>query len=101
MAKKSVVQRNLKRIRLFNNNLEKRMEFKEIRNNKSITLEERFEAQANLSKLPRNSSKARIRNRCLLSGRGRAIYRKFKLSRIWFRKLASECKLPGVIKASW
>lgn len=101
MAKKSIIQRNLKRVRLFNNNKEKRAHLKAIRNNKSITLEERFEAQANLSQLPRNSSRTRVRNRCLLSGRGRGVYKKFNLSRIWFRKLASECKLPGVIKASW
>ncbi|MFK7760549.1 MAG: 30S ribosomal protein S14 [Candidatus Midichloriaceae bacterium] len=101
MAKKSIIQRNLKRVRLFSNNQEKRIELKAIRNSKLNTLEERFEAQASLSKLPRNSSKTRIRNRCLLSGRGRGVYKKFNLSRIWFRKLASECKLPGVTKASW
>jgi ribosomal protein S14 len=75
------------------------VEFNE--NNKAISLEERFQAQLSLGKLPRNSSKNRIRNRCLLSGRGRGVLRKFCLSRIWFRKLALECKLPGVIKASW
>ena len=101
MAKKSIVQRNIKRMRLFENNQKKRKELKAIRNNKLITLEERFEAQSSLSQLPRNSAKVRIRNRCLLSGRGRGVYRNFNLSRIWFRKLASECKLPGVTKASW
>lgn len=101
MAKSSVVQRNLKRIRLHKKFNNKRIELKAIRNNKSITLEERFEAQIALTKLPRNSSKSRIRNRCLLSGRGRGVYRKFELSRIWMRKLASEGKLPGVIKGSW
>ena len=101
MAKNSVVQRNLKRTRLYNNSKNKRAELKTIRNNKSITLEERFDAQMALAKLPRNSSKSRIRNRCLLSGRGRGVYRKFNLSRIWIRKLASEGKLPGVIKGSW
>ena len=101
MAKNSVVQRNLKRIRLYNSLKDKRTELKAIRNDKSVTLEERFDAQMALAKLPRNSSKNRIRNRCLLSGRGRGVYRKFNLSRIWMRKLASEGKLPGVIKASW
>ena len=101
MAKNSVVQRNLKRTRLYNNSKNKRAELKLVRNSKSITLEERFEAQMALAKLPRNSSKNRIRNRCLLSGRGRGVYRKFNLSRIWIRKLASEGKLPGVIKGSW
>ena len=101
MAKASIIQRNIKRENLFKSNEKKRQEFKSIRNDKSKTLEERFEAQISLSKLPRNSSKTRIRNRCLLSGRGRGVYSKFKLSRIWFRKLASECKLPGVTKSSW
>ena len=101
MAKTSIIQRNIKRENLFKSNEKKRQEFKSIRNDKSKTLEERFEAQICLSKLPRNSSKTRIRNRCLLSGRGRGVYSKFKLSRIWFRKLASECKLPGVTKSSW
>ena len=101
MAKVSIVQRNLKRQNLFKKNEKKREELKSIRNDKTKTLEERFEAQIYLSNLPRNSSKTRIRNRCLLSGRGRGVYNKFKLSRIWFRKLASECKLPGVTKSSW
>ena len=61
----------------------------------------KLELHSKIQKLPRNSSKTRIRNRCELSGRGRGVLRKFKLSRIWFRKLASECKLPGVTKASW
>jgi len=101
MAKKSIVQRNSKRVRLCKVHDEKRKELKKIRNSKCNTLEERFEAQSALSQLPRNSSRTRVRNRCLLSGRGRGVYRKFNLSRIWFRKLASECKLPGVTKASW
>lgn len=101
MAKVSIVQRNLKRQNLFKKNEKKREELKSIRNDRSKTLEERFEAQISLSNLPRNSAKTRIRNRCLLSGRGRGVYSKFKLSRIWFRKLASECKLPGVTKSSW
>jgi len=101
MAKESIIQRNLKRVKLFKKNHQKRKELKTIRNNKAISLEERFQAQLSLGNLPRNSSKNRIRNRCLLSGRGRGVLRKFCLSRIWFRKLALECKLPGVIKASW
>lgn len=101
MAKKSIIQRNIKRIKLFSGNQKKRDSLREIRNNKHNTLEERFAAQSKLMMLPRNSSKSRIRNRCLLSGRGRGVYRKFNLSRIWIRKLASECRLPGVIKSSW
>jgi small subunit ribosomal protein S14 len=101
MAKKSIIERNLKRIRLYNHNQDKRLKLKAARNDKTITLEKRFEAQINLSNLPRNSSRVRIRNRCLLSGRARGVYKKFNLSRIWLRNLASESKLPGVIKASW
>lgn len=100
MSKKSVVQRNIKRTTLCANYMEKRTKLKAIRNSKFNTLEERFEAQSLLSRLPRNSSKVRIRNRCMLSGRGRGVLKKFNLSRIWFRKLALECKLPGVTKAS-
>ena len=68
---------------------------------KSCYSEERFEARFKLSKLPRNSSKSRIRNRCSLTGRPRAVYRKFGLSRIALRELASHGKLPGVVKSSW
>ena len=101
MAKVSVIQRNIKRQKLFNKNKAKRDKLRCIRNNRAKTLDERFQAQILLSKLPRDSAKTRIRNRCLLSGRGRGVYSKFKLSRIWLRKLASECKLPGVTKSSW
>ncbi len=101
MAKLSIIQRNIKRKKLFDKNKSKRNELRCIRNDKEKTLEERFAAQILLSKLPRNSAKTRIRNRCLLSGRGRGVYSQFKLSRIWLRKLASECKLPGVTKSSW
>ena len=68
---------------------------------RSSSAEERFEARLKLSKLPRNSSKSRIRNRCSLTGRPRAVYRKFGLSRIALRELASNGKLPGVVKSSW
>lgn len=101
MSKTSVLQRNLKRISLYNKNKEKRKKLRLMRDNKNLSLEDRFNAQSSLAQLPRNSSKTRICNRCELSGRGRGVLRKFKLSRIWFRKLASECKLPGVTKASW
>jgi small subunit ribosomal protein S14 len=101
MAKTSVIQRNIKRKKLYEKNKDKRSTLVSIRNNKSKTLEERFAAQLSLAKIPRNSAKTRIRNRCVLSGRGRGVYSKFQLSRIWLRKLASECKLPGVAKSSW
>lgn len=101
MTKSSIMERNVKREKLYKLNEKKRNSIRKLRNNKSISIEERFETQMILSKIPRNSNKVRIKNRCILSGRGRGIYRKFKLSRICIRKLASECKLPGVTKSSW
>ena len=70
-------------------------------NDKNLSAEDRFEARLKLAQLPRNSSKNRIRNRCLITGRPRGVYRKFGLSRIAFRDLASDGKLPGVVKSSW
>ena len=101
MAKVSLVQRDLKRRKLWNKYKEKRANLLAIANDKSSSAEERFEARLKLSKLPRNSSKSRIRNRCSLTGRPRAVYRKFGLSRIAVRDLASNGKLPGVVKSSW
>ena len=101
MAKVSLVQRDLKRRKLWNKYKEKRESLLVIANDKSSSAEERFEARLKLSKLPRNSSKSRIRNRCSLTGRPRAVYRKFGLSRIALRELASNGKLPGVVKSSW
>jgi small subunit ribosomal protein S14 len=68
---------------------------------KTVTQEERFEAQLKLAEMPRNSSKTRIRNRCAMTGRPRGFYRKFKLSRIALRELASSGQIPGMVKASW
>ena len=101
MAKVSLVQRDLKRRKLWNKYKEKRASLLAIANDESSSAEERFEARLKLSKLPRNSSKSRIRNRCSLTGRPRAVYRKFGLSRIALRELASDGKLPGVVKSSW
>jgi len=101
MAKTSVIQRNLKRIRMVKNQSKSREDLKIIIYNKNLSLEERFQAQLKLSAMPRNSSKTRIRNRCELTGRGRGYYRKFRLSRICLRELASVGMLPGVTKASW
>lgn len=101
MAKNSIIERNIKRIKMNQLYKKKRKLFKNIRNNKKNTLNVIFDAQIILSKLPRNSSQTRIRNRCILSGRSRGVYSKFQLSRIYIRKFAAECKLPGVIKSSW
>lgn len=101
MAKVSSVEKNKRRKRLVEKYQTKRAFLKEIISNKVISIEERFEAQLKLATLPRNSSKVRIRNRCELSGRPRGFYRKFKLSRIALRELASVGQIPGVIKSSW
>lgn len=79
----------------------KRAELKAIIMNKELPIEERFAAQIKISELPKNGAKIRIRNRCELTGRSRGYYRKFKISRIKLRDLASIGQLPGVIKSSW
>ena len=101
MAKKSSVNRNKKRIALNLKFENKRRKLKEIIMNKKISLEERFKAQMKLSKLPRNSSKIRIRNRCEITGRSNGVYRKLKVSRITLRQLTLQGKVPGMIKSSW
>ena len=101
MAKTSSIQRNLKRIRLSKKFLKKRMYLKKIIQDKKLPLEERFKAQLKLAKLPRNSARIRIRNRCEITGRPHGVYRKLKISRIALRELALEGKIPGMTKSSW
>ena len=101
MAKTSSIQRNLKRIRLAKKFLKKRENLKKIIKNKKLPLEERFAAQLKLAKIPRNSAKIRIRNRCEISGRPHGVYRKLRISRIALRDLASKGKIPGMTKSSW
>jgi len=101
MAKTSAIQRNLKRIKLEKRYSKKRRELKKIVSNKKLPLDERFQAQLKLAKLPKNSSKNRIRNRCEISGRPHGVYRKLRISRIALRQLASEGKIPGMTKSSW
>ena len=101
MAKTSAIQRNLKRIKLEKRYQKKRKSLKEIINNRKLPLEERFKAQLKLSKLPKNSSRTRIRNRCEITGRPHGVYRKLKISRIALRKLGLEGKIPGMVKSSW
>ena len=101
MAKKSSVNRNKKRIALNSKFENKRSKLKEIIMNKKISLDERFKAQKKLSKLPRNSSKIRIKNRCEITGRSHGVYRKLKISRIALRQLTLQGKIPGMIKSSW
>ncbi len=101
MAKLSAIQRNLKRIKLVKKFLKKREDLKKIIKNKKLPLEERFAAQLKLAKIPRNSAKVRIRNRCEITGRPRGVYRKLKISRIALRDLASNGRIPGMTKSSW
>ena len=101
MAKTSMIQRNLKRIKLVKKFLKKRESLKKIIKNKKLPLEERFAAQLKLAKIPRNSAKVRIRNRCEITGRPHGVYRKLKISRIALRDLASKGKIPGMTKSSW
>jgi small subunit ribosomal protein S14 len=101
MAKKSAVNRNEMVRRLVKKFAAKRDELKAIANNEALPLEERFEARLKLAKLPRNSAKNRIRNRCEVTGRPRAFYRKLKMSRIALRELGSNGQIPGLVKSSW
>ena len=101
MAKTSSIQRNLKRIRMAKKFLKKRQELKKIINNRKLPLEERFKAQLKLAKLPKNSARTRIRNRCEITGRPHGVYRKLKISRIALRQMASSGKIPGMTKSSW
>ncbi len=101
MAKKSSIQKNLKRMKMVNRYEKKRMKLKKIIMNKKLELAERFAAQLKLDKLPKNSSRVRIRNRCGISGRPHGYYRKLKISRIALRDMASAGKIPGIIKSSW
>ena len=101
MAKTSSIERNLKRIRLAKKFEKKRMDLKKIIKNKKLPLEQRFHAQLKLAKIPRNSAKIRVRNRCEITGRPHGVYRKLRISRIALRELASEGKIPGMVKSSW
>ena len=100
MAKLSSVNKNNKRIKLSEKFYKKREKLKKIVMNKKLTLEERFKAQQKLSKLPRNSAKIRVMNRCQITGRPHGVYRKLKISRIALRQLGLQGKIPGVNKSS-
>ena len=101
MAKMSSINKNNKRLKLANKFYKKRKDLKKIIMNKNLTLEERFKAQQKLSKLPRNSAKIRVRNRCEITGRPHGVYRKLKISRIALRQLGLQGKIPGMVKSSW
>ena len=97
MAKMSSVNKNNRRITLSNKFFEKRKKLKKIIMNKKLPLEERFKAQQKLSKLPRNSAKIRVMNRCQITGRPHGVYRKLKISRIALRQLGLQGKIPGIL----
>ncbi len=101
MAKSSAILNNEKRKRMVANFAAKRAALKAITKDDSLSMEERFDAQLKLAALPRNSSKTRVRNRCEVSGRPRAYYRKLRMSRIALRDLASNGLIPGMTKSSW
>jgi small subunit ribosomal protein S14 len=101
MAKKSTIQKQLKRENLIKKFFEKRQALKKVVSDLNVSEEERQLAVAGLNKLPKNSSPIRSRNRCQLTGRPRGFLRKFKLSRLCFRELANSGNIPGVVKASW
>jgi small subunit ribosomal protein S14 len=101
MAKKSSIEKNKKRMRLVEKYAPKRTELKRILRDPSTPDKAFYEAQRALTELPRDSSKIRVRNRCAITGRPRAYIRRFGFSRITFRELASDGKIPGVTKSSW
>ncbi|MDR1034929.1 MAG: 30S ribosomal protein S14 [Holosporales bacterium] len=101
MAKKSAIEHNNRRKKMVAGKKASRDTLKKVIHDRSISLGERMMAVRRLAEMPRNSSKVRVRNRCVLTGRPRGYYRKFGMSRIALRELASCGFLPGVIKASW
>jgi small subunit ribosomal protein S14 len=101
MAKTSAINRNKKRRKMVAQFADRRATLKQTANDESLSMEERFQARLKLAELPRNSSKVRIRNRCEITGRPRAYYRKLKVSRIALRELGSAGLIPGLVKSSW
>ncbi|MEM7226598.1 MAG: 30S ribosomal protein S14 [Pseudomonadota bacterium] len=101
MAKKSAVEKNLKRQKMVKSHANKRARLKAIARDRELPAEERFQAYLKLAKLPRNGAPSRVRNRCQLTGRPRGYYRKFRLSRIALRELGSVGQVPGLSKSSW
>jgi len=101
MAKKSSIEKNKRREKLAKQFAGRRARLKAIANNETLSMEERFTARLKLSELPRNSAKERVRNRCEVTGRPRAVYRKLKMSRIALRDLGSKGLIPGLVKSSW
>jgi small subunit ribosomal protein S14 len=101
MAKKSSIEKNKRREKLTRQYLERRAKLKAIAQDKTRPMEERFAATLKLAELPRNSSATRVHNRCVITGRPKAYYRKLKMSRIALRELGSKGMIPGLLKSSW
>jgi small subunit ribosomal protein S14 len=101
MAKKSAIENNKRKQKLAQQYAGRRRRLKAAAEDESKTMEERFEARLKLAELPRNSALNRVRNRCEISGRPRAVYRKLKMSRIALRELGSKGLIPGLTKSSW
>ena len=101
MAKKSAIEKNNRRAKLAKQNAQRRLRLKQIALDRTAPPEERFAAQLKLAMLPRNGSTTRLRNRCAVTGRPRGFHRKFRLSRIALRALASSGQIPGMLKSSW
>ena len=101
MAKKSSIERNNKRRRMVAKFAGRRARLKEIANDLTVPAEERFAARLKLAELPRNSAPTRVRNRCDVTGRPRAFYRKLRMSRVSLREMASQGLIPGMVKSSW
>jgi small subunit ribosomal protein S14 len=101
MAKTGMIERNKKRQKLARKYASRRAALKATAKDESIPTEERFQARLKLAELPRNSAPTRVRNRCEVSGRARAYYRKLRMSRIALRELASNGLVPGMVKSSW
>ena len=101
MAKKSAVENQKRKERLVKKYAGRRTRLKEIVNDESLSMEDRFEASLKLAQLPRNSSPTRLRNRCEITGRPRAYHRKMKMSRIAVREYGSKGLIPGLVKSSW
>jgi small subunit ribosomal protein S14 len=101
MAKKSSIEKNKRRAKMVKQFAGRRERLKAIANDESLSMDERFTARLKLAELPRNSSAGRVRNRCEVTGRPRAVYRKMKMSRIAVRELGSKGLIPGLVKSSW
>ena len=101
MSKTSSVYRNLKRVKMAEKYANRRLKLKEIAMDKNASPEDRFQATLKLAALPRNSARIRVKNRCKLTGRSRSYYRKFGLSRVELRNMASFGEIPGLVKSSW